>query len=201
MARVNFNDGFPYTRDRYIQKYGRAPKQWTIDSLHELWLKSKERYDQRNRDIWQYVEEITKVIPKNHRDEHLVYYTQKEQIRAYVIRYESTFRGPSIGHQDMKFETREDRLEFLLTTELNFEMGQELKRRRDLETRLHWLVFEVLWEKVEESLRQKFKNQRPENAFVMEIGGKKYIIKTEDRYGSYYKFKLECEYNEVLIEI
>ena len=70
-----------------------------------------------------------------------------------------------------------------------------------LESNIHYAVFEVLWELVEKKLREKFKNSRPENSFIIKIGNKKYIVSTEDKYGSYKKFKLQSELKDEVVSL
>lgn len=177
-------------------KYKRKPKIWDIESLHNLWLKSKERSDKRSKDVWDQITKIAESIPANDRGEHHAYYTQDGETRCYIVRYESTYKSHSLGNETMKFKTREEKLDFFLSTELNFQMGEELKRLKEFESKYHWVTFNILWDQVEEKLRKKFKNSRPDSSFTIEIGDKKYIISTEDRYGSYHKFKLESELTE-----
>lgn len=182
--------------ERYIEKFGRKPKQWTIESLHDLWLKSKKRSDERTEKVWNFIAEIAEKIPANSRNEHLVYYMQDDRVRGYSIGYSSSFKSHSLGHTDVNFQTREEKIDFFLTTELNFEMGEKLRNLKKFESNLDYRVFEVFWSKVQESLREKFEDQRPPKCFALDIAGKKYLITNDDRYGSYYTFKLECEYNE-----
>lgn len=193
MTRLNDNN------PDFYYKFGRHPKKWTIESLHDLWLRSSERSYKRSKAIWDYINKIVEVIPPNDRGEHLVYYKQNGIDRGYVIRYESTFRGPSIGHIDLKFNSREEKIDFFLTTELNFKMGQELKRLRDLETNHNYVVFNALWYRVERSLENKFKNKRPNKSFILRIGNKDYIVSSKD--WPYGKYNLESEYNGEKVEL
>lgn len=184
---------YGYFLERYIEKFGRKPKQWTIELLHDLWIRSRERSDKLNEEIWNYIKNIAGTIPEID-GKHFVYFRQNGDIRAYVIEWSNTFKSYTIHTTNLsEFKTRDERINFFISTDLNFEMGEELLRLNKLESKLHYRVFEIFWEKVEEQLQKKFKTVRPKESFVIKISDKKYIIKTEDRYGDYKKFKLECE--------
>lgn len=182
-----------YFLEKYREKFGRSPKQWTIESLHDLWIRSKKRSDKLHRDIWQYIEKIAETIPAND-GKHIAYFNQNNTLRGYVIEWNESHKTYSTHTISVsEFKSRDERIDFFVSTELNFEMGEELFRLRKLESYLHHRVFQVFWEKVEDKLRAKFKNTRPRESFVLQISDKKYIIQTEDKYGDYKKFKLECE--------
>ena len=71
-------------------------------------------------------------------------------------------------------------------------MGQKFYDLYQMESHLHWVVYQVLWGEIEEKLQKRFKNDIPGEVFTIDICGDKYYVKTDDqyRYGSYKKFKL-----------
>lgn len=209
MSRVKVNSLMfhgPFL-DRYIEKYGRKPKEWTIESLHDLWLRVKARSDKRNSESWDFINKVKDQIEPTHKayrgrgDEYRIYFKQGDTIRYYSLTYDMSLDSWTRGIDNVKFSTREEKLDFFLATEKEFELGEEQRRLVRLESSLHYVVFEVMWELVENNLREKFKNTRPENSFVIQIADKKYIVSTEDRYGSYKKFKLQSELKEDVLKI
>lgn len=204
MSRTNVNC-FKYTKGYFLESYrdnfGRDPKQWTIESLHDLWVRAKKRSDRRNKDIWKYVKRIAETIPATD-GQHIVYFRQYGGVRAYIIQWDNSYKTHTLRTVNIsEFKTRDERINFYISTDLNFEMGEELYRLNKLESKLHWVVFNVFWEKLEERLKEIYKDKRPNESFPIQISDKKYIINSKEKYGSYKQFEFKCELNDDVLII
>ena len=109
-----------YFLEKYREKFGRSPKQWTIESLHDLWIRSKKRSDKLHRDIWQYIEKIAETIPAND-GKHIAYFNQNNTLRGYVIEWNESHKTYSTHTISVsEFKSRDERIDFFVSTELNF---------------------------------------------------------------------------------
>jgi len=172
-------------------RFKRSPKIWTIDQIHDLWNRACERGAKRQFAISSYIGEIVKEIPKNDRGEHIVYfYSGNGSLSCYNFRYNSDFRSHAYSTSSVEFSKdkvagRNEKLEFLLSNEKAFEMGQKFYELKKLSTYQHEKVKQILWNEVNEKLRKQFKELHPPNIFTITIGDSKYYVKTDDqhRYG------------------
>lgn len=205
MIRVNF-----LQPQIFKHRFGREPKNWTIEQLHDLWLRTCERSNKRRKEYCDCVDAIAKEIPKNEKGEVIVYYKHKgrKNLSQYKLSYNRDWKSWSVSRDSVSLKTREDRLSFLLhSTTKVYEMGQKLFELDSLymSTNSSYKVREIMWRQVEESLRQRFKDEPYKHynkIFVLSISDKKYFVEIDDRTAPrYYKFSLQNEFNDEVISL
>jgi hypothetical protein len=192
----------------FRERFKREPKIWTIEMVHDLYLLSKKRFDNRQVDIRKCINDITKEIPKNSKGEHIVYFNNKtdnNKIWSYKITYHSNWKSYGTSLSKLNFDDtfvenlREAKLDFLISNERAFELGERYRSLQKLVSKYHHYLFKLLSEMVEEKLREHYKksNEVPNYITVINIGSKKYFVKVDEqhRYG-YLKFEIENEYKE-----
>ncbi len=177
----------------FTVRFKRSPKMWTIEQMHDLWNRSCLRGAKRQRDISSYIKEIVREIPKNDRGEHIVYfYSTDGSLHCYKFSYNSEFRSHAYSIDSVQFSkdkvsARNEKIEFILTNEKAFEMGQKFHQLKKLSTYQHDRVKQALWETINDKLRKHFKEKEihPPSIFTINIGDSKYYVKTDDqhRYG------------------
>lgn len=209
-------------KDIGYSKFGKKPKTQTIESVHDLWVRAKDRSIRRRKIMTDFIDEIVKEIPKDEKGKHVVYFYRDvdkiesdclsfvkisptishQDIYCYTFDYDRDYKcyGHVMGQPDLK--TRDERLIFILSNEKSFEMGQKF---RELDIRRTWLehkVFRTLWDMVQEKLRIEFKNSRlmSNDIFILNISDKKYYIQVDERsHPSYPIFHMrgECKGLEI----
>lgn len=212
---VRYSNTSDFDIECFNKRFGRNPKSWTIDQIHDLWERSVQRGNSRQKDLSNYIDRIVKEIPKNDRKEHVVYFYQDappspngplQYIRSFVFTYHTNWRGYGWSICDVKLETRDERLTFILSNDKEFEMGKEFRRLDRLRTGLQHRVLSIMWNLVSDQLSKKFKNDylSPGSIFTINISNKKYYVQVDERshgYG-YHKFNFmgECKEEEILIK-
>lgn len=189
--------------EMFKYKFGRDPRNWTIDQLHNLYIRSNERTNKRRKEYSNYIDSIIKEIPKNDNGYHIVYFSNKGRDFQYEISYNTSYKSWAIRTESLELKSREDRLFFLLHSSniKTFEMGQKLFDLGKLRSNLHYIVKEVMWELVEKELKDRFKGKSiRDEIFIIDISGKKYFVEIdENSYGNYYKFNMKNEFVDEII--
>lgn len=196
--RANFisYSGWPDSDEMFTKRFKRKMKVWTIESIHELWERACVRAGKRQSESSDYLQEIVKEVPKNDRGEHVVYFKQKGdengRIFQYKISYHKDWKGYGVSTDLLEFskdkvQGRDEKITFLLTNQEAFEMGQKYHELNLMKTNLQHRVKHILWEMVEDKLRDHYKkiDQNPPDISIIEIGGSKYYVKVDEqhRYG------------------
>lgn len=195
----------------FESRYNRKPKLWTLSMLHDLYIKAKKRYDTKQSDLRNCIKEIVETIPKNSKNEHLVYFyneKDKNEIWGYQISYNKSFKSYGTSTFKLKFENkstellREEKLDFLIANENSFELGKKYKNTQKLVSKYHHYIFSFMSEMVEEKLRKYYKDNdiTPNDIIIINIGEVKYFVKTEDKYG-YMKFRLMNQFLDESIDL
>lgn len=198
MRHVNF-----LQTEIFEWKFKRKPKVWSVDDVHALWLKAKERNDNRHKQRWDYILEITREIPADDQGCHIVYYTTNNREYKYVISYDKRFKSHSISSRDACMDNRDDKISYWMSNEKSFEMGQKLyemtsKFQSEI---IFYSINQILWENIVfDKLRKKYRDEIPPASFVLKVGTKNYIISCDSRYDYYHKFT-KCEYNGEIITL
>ena len=98
---------------------------------------------------------------------------------------------------------RNEKIEFILSNQKAFEMGEKYYHLDKMLGDLHLRVFNILWNMIDKKLMDHFtkSNIRPQKAFVISISDKKYMISCDDWYYGYGKFKFCGEYDDSIIKI
>lgn len=215
MSRPHINQDNTYFKTRY----GREPKTWTITQVHDLWVKASARFDKLQKEKTDYISYIVNNIPANDSKEHIVYFyncwkdgvyhvDNMSTISTYTFFYEKEYKYYSIRTNELKFadntKGREDKIDFILSNDKCFEMGQKYHEIERMRSNKHYIVHHILWEMVEDELRKHFKdsNTLPPDIFVITISGIRYNIQTDPqhRYG-YMKFHWKGITNDICINM
>ena len=145
-------------------RFKRKPNMWTIEQVHDLWTRACERGSKRQADITSCIKNIVKEIPKNDKGQHIVYFYYKNDthVSSYTFTYHHNFKSHGYITDTVRFSkdkvvARDEKLDFILSKERAFEMGQEFYSLKKMETSLHCLVMNIMWEMVENKLRKQFK--------------------------------------------
>ena len=201
LCKMRAKTNFQY-KDIFRYRFKREPKDWSIEDLHSLWLKVKERNRARQKVYWDLIREAGETLPGEGTKQvyyHYIGKDGKESLRSFRISFDKSWRGWSIGHETVKFENRDEKLAFWIADETNFEFGRKIfEAQKFTSGRLEGLVYSVLIDEINKALNEKFKSlkENPPKSFTIILGGKEYIIITDrDRgYGySYNNFILSSE--------
>ena len=196
--RIGFNCVHP---ELFLFRFKREPKYWTIDQLHDLWLRACERAEKRQSNISNYIKEITREIPKNDREQHIVYFRHRndetDNIHQYEFKWHYDWKGYGVSNNRVELKTRDEKLTFILANDKPFEMGQRYHELEYMRCKLQHFVKHYLDEMVEKELQNHFKklNTNPPDVFIWKIGSRNYFVEldSQHRYG-YLKFHIKNEF-------
>jgi len=191
-------------------KFKRDPKDWSIEELHQLYLDSYSRTARKWEVLSSIIKRIADELPdaKIYRSQEtrVVYLQKDNEIVKRVFSYQVDTGGWSFGpHEDLNLSTSENRdykLELILSSPKNFELGHLFEKYVRENLHLHRIPWEALSEKVETLLREKFRDKKAPEYFTIDICKKKYIVHCENqhRYNKFYKkFCLKNENLEIEI--
>lgn len=202
MRNVNF-----FYPEVFERKFNRKPKQWSLEDLHDLYLRAKERAEKR----WKLSQSIIDTIQKEivqFDNKTQVYFYQTTRDTTYLRNYEFTWKNKrdkytswSIG--DPKLNNREERLDFLIANSRAFELGQqfyESKTLEDMSWRTMWRVKDIFWQVLERMLRSLYESEVVKETLIIEVSGHKYFVHVDNGYG-YPNFRLQNEFNGEIIKI
>lgn len=184
-------------------RFKRKPKNWSIEELHNLYLEVKTRSKDSQKKLTDLISVISKNIPVDHKNRHVVYFTQSKNMRQYEFEYRREYDSYSYSIGETKLDTRESRLEFILNNEKAIELGEEFRKIshiRDCNSRSMWKVKEVLFREIGEKLRKEIDVHDKRKAITIRIGEKKYIMKIDGN-PDYKTFELLDECDGKIIEI
>jgi len=202
MRHVNFL--FP---EVFEYKFKRKPKEWSLEQLHDLYLRSKLRAEKRWNHTLSIMDKIDKEITKFD-NKSQVYFYQTTNDTTYLRQYEFTWKGrydkyTSYSLNDPKLKTREERIDFALSNTRSFELGQEFyesKRLEDMAWKSMWRVKHILWQVMEKKLRTIHEGVAVKETLLVEISGHKYFIHVDNCYG-YPEFTLQNEFDGQIIKL
>jgi hypothetical protein len=144
-------------------KFKRAPKQWSFEQLYDLYLRAKERSDKRRKEHSDFINKIIKEVQPNERGEHRVYFSREHgKTYMYCIRKDTDF-GWCYSTEHVIFSKdivvgRDEKLEFILSNQKQFELGEELRRLDLMKSNFDRHIFGIIEQLVNESLCKKYKN-------------------------------------------
>jgi len=117
--------------DLFKMRFKREPKVWTIDEVHELYLKVFERHSKRQKLVIDCIDRIVSEVQEFEKDKRKVYFNQESKIYQRELSKNSEYDSWGIRSADLvKFNTektinnRNEKLEFLLSNEKAFELGE-----------------------------------------------------------------------------
>ena len=202
MTNVNF-----FYPEIFERKFKRSPKFWSLDELHDLYLRTKSRADKHHEKTKFIMDRIENEIPKfNNKSK--VYFYQVNNDQTYLRNYEFNWRSlynkyTSYSIGDPKLDNREERLDFLIANKLSFELGQEfyeLKKIEDMAWRTMWKVKSIFLQVLDKKLREKYDGKIPPKTLILDISGYKYFIHVDDEY-HYPKFTMENEFDGNIVQL
>lgn len=188
-------------------KFGREPKNWTIEMVHDLYLKSLERHNSRQKLVIDCIDRIVSEVQEFEKDKRTIYFNREGKIYYRELsrysEYDSWGIRPAdvLKFQNSKLEDRNSKIEFLLSNEKAFELGELYESLQGNTKFIHLHVKEILSGCIQEALRKKFKGIEAPNILTVSIGEKSYYVECSDQYRRsriYKEFKL---LNEVTEEI
>ena len=200
MRRANFL--FP---EAFEHKFKRKPKEWSLEQLHDLYLRAKVRAEKRASHTQSIMDMIDKEIPKFDRKSQ-VYFYQTSNDTTYLRQYEFTWKCrydkyTSYSLNDPKLKSREERLDFVLSNSRAFELGQEFyesKRLEDMAWRTMWKAKDIFWKVLENKIRDLYEGKVVKETLIVEISGYKYFVHAQNGYG-YPSFSLQNEFDGEII--
>jgi hypothetical protein len=203
MRRVNF-----FYPEIFERKFNRKPKSWTVEQLHDLYLRAKERAEKR----WNISKEIMEEIQKEvfcHDNRTKVYFYQTVRDETYLRSYEFNWSGLYNKHTsysigDPKLNNREERLDFLISNTKAFELGQKFRDSKVLEDMAwtsSWKIRDIFWQVLERKLRNIYEDKVVKDTILVEISGYKYFIHVENGYYGYPSFSLKNEFDGEIIKV
>jgi len=124
--RVNYkNCGYKF-------KFGREPKEWSIDELHQLYLDAYSRSSKKRKLVLDILRRINDELPDagvySNRETRILYKEKGDKVYKRVLSYDNEF-GWGIGSwEELKFkgsiyDIREEKLNLLLSCQKQFELG------------------------------------------------------------------------------
>ncbi len=195
-----------YKNSAYKFRFGKNPKDWSIEKLHQLYLDAVSRSNKKRKIVISILDRIEKELPDAGvylNTKTRVLYKEKESIiYRRVLSYQEEYQSWGVGSwEELKFngntaENREKKLNLLLSSQNHFELGALYDKYDRDNLYLHRVPWEALCEKVEEKLREKFKSQVAPEFLTIKIGEKNYIVNCDNqhRYNKFYKnFSLKSE--------
>lgn len=202
---------FNYKNDwSYKYKFGREPKDWSIEKLHQLFLNLYGRAMVKQKKVIEVIDRIEKELPDAgvyvNKKTRVLYKEKENKIYKRVLSYQDEWSSWGIGSwEELKFngsisENRNEKLGLLLSCQKNFELGYIYDQYNGDNLYLYRIAWEALCEKVSDQLRKKFKDKKAPEYFTIKIGDKNYIVHCDDqsRYSKFYKsFSLKSEVKHV----
>ena len=182
----------------FRSRYNRDPKNWTLESLYELYLKAFERNEIRQKYRSSITDRVINEIEEFESGKRKIYYrTDDGDIIQYTLEYRKEFKGWAIGHDYLKFDNknkeqnRNEKLEFILSKEKEFELGK-LYYESDRLSYMHYQIWEIISLEVCEKLRERFKDVvTVPNIFTVKVGPAEFYVTCTQNHSVYYKdFKL-----------
>jgi hypothetical protein len=144
-------------------KFKRAPKQWSFEQLYDLYLRAQKRSDKRRKEHSDFINKIIKEVQPNDSEEHRVYFSREHgKTYMYRIRKDNDF-GWCYSTEHVIFSKdivvgRDEKLEFILSNQKQFELGEELRRLDLMKSNFDRHIFGIIEQLVNESLCEKYKN-------------------------------------------
>jgi hypothetical protein len=185
--RLNFDNAY------FEYKFGRNPKVWNIGMVHDLWVKSKQRSEIRLKQLQDCIYEIVQTVEplnKNHRNEpeYRVFFNHKKNVMCYKISKQDI--GYCYSVDTLKFESRDEKLTFILSNQNSFDLGEKMKYLESLLTYQDRKLMNLLNEMIQKILRDKFKKKDVSGALIIQISGKSYFVKIDNSNFHYRSFEL-----------
>jgi hypothetical protein len=206
---MSYNERFwGNNTDLFRFKFKREPKVWSIEKIHDLYLMALDRHNKR-LDLW--IDCVNRVVNETNefeKDKRKIFFSKDGKIYQRVLSRYYEYDSWGVGSPELvKFSSsstlvdRNEKLEFLLSNEKAFELGELYESLQGNTKHLHLYVKQILSEMVQNKLREKFKNIDSPEMLTISIAEKRYYVRCDDqtrRSRVYKKFEL---LNQVTNEI
>lgn len=143
----------------FEMKFKRKAKVWTLEMIHELWLKTIERTKIRREQFSSCINEIVNTIePEVERDEKIyrVYFLRKSQVHYYQISKSQFTDGYGYRREILNFADRDEKLKFLLSNDLSFELGEKMNNLETLLSYQHSKIKSILSDRLHKYLSNEY---------------------------------------------
>jgi hypothetical protein len=202
---VNFLDKWAFE-----YKFKREPKEWTLEQIHNLYLKAKERSEKRSSEFTKHINKIFEQVEPNKNGTYEVYFNRGGYVCKYQVnKPDWSDWSYSTGRVEFSKDVargREEKINFILSKELQFELGTEMRKLEKMRSHFHLHVFHILEDSVNEKLNKKYKgvkNHKVPKVLKVNIGGTiHYVALDKDSRNHSYDYKrfeiLGVEDNDVI---
>lgn len=190
-------------KELFEWKYKRQPKVWSIEQVHNLYLKTLERHNIRQKKLLDVRDRIVSEVEEFEKGKRKVYFTKDDKIYQREFNYYLEYDSWGTSWDVLKFTSdktisnRDQKLEFLLSNDKQFELGELYESLKGDTKCLHHHIWHVLSEMVEEKLRVEFKGKDSPEILTIDISGHKYYVVCDKQhmYNRFYK-KFELKNKE-----
>lgn len=166
--------------DLFEFKFGRKCKVWTIEQLHDLWIKAKERTQKRKQLLSDCIRDIVENITPDKDGVRKVYHTGQHGVIQVSFKYNKYYKSQGFSSEILKKNTREDRLEFLLANEIAFQKGEAFNKIYVLQTYLDSVIKEIMWDDINVKLAEKIDGYSTNIILKIRISDREYYVMTTD---------------------
>lgn len=164
--------------------FGRKPKQWSIAQVHDLWIRSKKRGNERYNNFSKAVYEMMDHIKPNSLGNYIVYFKSGNKIGQYNFKKDKK-HGYVMGTDwpNMNGKTKEVRDHTVNILLHDFSWGERLRELEKMKTDLQYRVLRILNRMIESQIRSRKLHdtwyQSADEVLVIKIDNRKYLFKPQ----------------------
>ena len=181
----------------HYKYYQRIIKQRSIKEIYDLYIRAKERSEARLHVIGDIIDEIVEKIPLtgNHSKKHITYFQHDDVFYQYEMSYNKEWESYGTSFNIVKFEgtveeIRKQTIDFIITNDLAFELGEKYRKYEYYNKRLHLRVMHYLDEAIKKDLEVVYKDFRVldiPDIIPVNVGNTKLIYGKDGVSSRYYK--------------
>ena len=206
MKRAHFTEP-----EMFRYKFRRDPKVWSIEKVHNLYVRALVRSKKMHEELIDSIHEIARVIPLSvdgyNKKCHITYFYREDVLYQYEMSYMKEYDSYGTSSNRVNFNEgnleniRERKINFILNNENGkaFELGEKYDRLSHRSKNFHFNVKEVLVEMIRDELQKKYKAVKIfdiPKIIPVSINDRTYIFTLDRQSSGYYKkFELIDEMN------
>lgn len=180
--KVNFTES-----ELFEYRFKRKPRQWSLEEIQDLWERTLKRGEERKSLINKVYDKIVNEIPKDENGRKVVYYTKDDEVYKYEFSYTQEFKSWGYSYDRVEFskdktKRRDEKIEFILSNDRAFELGQEFRNIQKFKTRLEYRVKQIFVNLIENELKEYYKDKLPPDISVVKVGDRKYYFAVDDQH-------------------
>jgi hypothetical protein len=194
-------------KELFEWKYKRQTKMWSIEQIHDLYLRALERHSIRQKKLSDVIDRIISETPEFEKCRRKVFFTLDGKVHERDFHYWSQYDSWGSSTKLVEFRTektvdnRNEKLEFILSNDKQFELGELYQSIQGDSKFLHLFIWDILSEMVEDKLRVNFKGKSSPEILTIDISGYNYYVVCDknhmyDRF--YKKFELKNREKETI---